>query len=127
MKKAIAVQEAILTVGIAVIGITLLATQVPSMISDIQESLSRESVNEIANELASLLSIITSAPNDATLTYSFPTGKSYDVIINDGDVTVSSGSDKATAATFVYNLEFSKTNVQLLTITKTTEGAVEVK
>lgn len=119
--KAIAVQEAILTVGMIVISATLLATQIPSMVNDIQSSLSKESVKGKANDIANLLSIATASPAELRLTYSFPAEKSYNVVVKNGYVTVSSGGDSFSVKTLVY-LEFSKDNVQTLTIIKTLDG-----
>jgi len=125
--KGIAVHEVILTIGIVVISATLLATQVPAMVDDIQASLSKESVKERARELANLLSIVTASPGEAKLTHSFPAGKSYSVVIKDGYVDVSSGSDRAAAKTLAFIPEFRKDNVQALTITKASDGAVRVE
>lgn len=125
MKGATAVQEAILTVGMVVISVTLLATQVPAMVDQIQEALSDESVKEKANELANQLSSISSS-NEAKLTYSFPSGKSYDVYIKDGYANVTSGSDSAKAKTLV-QIEFVKRDVKTLTITKDVTGVIRIE
>ena len=119
--KAMAVQEAILTVGMIVISATLLATQIPSMVNDIQSSLSKESVKGKANDIANLLGIAAASPDELRVTYSFPAEKSYNVVVKNGYVAVSSGEDMFAVKTLVY-LEFSKNNVQTLTIIKTLDG-----
>lgn len=126
MKGAIAVHEAIITVGIVVIGATLLATQVPAMVNGIQDSLSKEAVKEKANELASLLSIASASPGELVITYSLHDEKDYDIAISEGYVTVTSGSDSARAKTLV-QFEFQKPNAKSVTITKSSDGVVEVE
>ncbi len=124
--KAVAVQEALLTIGVVVISSILIATQIPSMASDIQEILSKESVKEKSQDIADLLVISTSAPNEIKLVYSFPVEKSYDVFIKDGYVNVSSDEEWAISKTIVLPKEFAKTNARILTITKTISG-IEVE
>ena len=119
--KASAVQEAILTIGMVVIGGILMATQIPGMINDIQSISSKESVIEKSKEVANLLSIATASPDEIKLVYSFPTEKSYDISIENGYVNVSSGDDWAASGTLA-QLKFSKTNAQTLTIIKTIDG-----
>ena len=120
--KAVAVQEAILTVGMIIISATLLATQIPSMANDIQSSLSKESVKGKANDIANLLSIAIASPSELRLTYSFPAVKSYSLVVKDGYVTVSSGADSSLPVKTLVHLEFSKNDVQTLTIIKTPGG-----
>lgn len=124
--KAIAVTEAILTVGMVVITSIMIATQIPGMINDIKQVLSKESVGEKSQELANLLSIATSSPNEIKMIYALSSEKSYDISINNGYVNVSSDSEWATAKTLVL-IDFSKPNVQTLTITKTSDGVVKVE
>ncbi len=124
--KALAVTEAILTVGMIVISATLLATQIPSMVNDMKAVMSKESVVEKSKELANLLSIATALPGEIKLIYSFPSEKVYDVTIKDGYVNVSSGESWATAKTLV-GLDFRKDNAQTLTITKTYQDVIRVE
>ena len=95
------VTEVFLAIGMLVISVTFIATQVPAMINDIQDVLSKESVIEKSKEVANLLTIATAAPNEITLIYSFPSSRTYDLVIKDGYVNLTSGNDSAVAKTLV--------------------------
>lgn len=128
--KSVAVQEAILTIGMALIGGIMIATQVPAMTNDIQSLLSKESTIEQSKTLANLLSIATASPNEIKFVFSFPIEKSYNVSIKNGYVNVSSENSFAAVKTLAYNIECNKdtftdcakSNVQKITIIKNPDG-----
>jgi len=118
MKGAI-VTEAITIVGLIAIG-ALMFTQVPDMIDDIKDTLSKESVRAQAVEIANLLTLVNVATDDIdiTITHNLPSEASYIVTVKDGYVIVESGEHKSLPTKTLSKLSFGPLAVKSLSITK---------
>jgi len=123
MGKATIVTDAITIVGMIAIG-ALMFAQVPGMIDDMKNTLSQESVRAQSVEIANLVTLVSASPDNIEIIHELPSGISYTVSIDDGNVAVEAGSYRAVAKTFS-TLEFGRSVVKSLSITKNKITRVE--
>lgn len=121
--KGNVVTNAITIIGIGVIG-ALMFTRVPGMIDDIKIVLSKTSVIGKAAEVADLLTLSKSSPDEIKITYKFPEETSYTLSVKDGYVNVSTEKDWAISKT-LSNVAFGPDVVKAITITKNSIQKVE--
>lgn len=117
MKKASAITDSVTIVGIIAIS-ALMFAKVPGMVDDIKEILSKESVRAKSVEIANLLTLTSSSPNDIEIIYKLPSKIPYVVTVRDGNVTVEAGGDRAVAKT-LSKIKFGPEFSHSLSITKT--------
>ncbi len=121
--KGNVVTNAITIIGIGVIG-ALMFTRVPGMIDDIKIVLSKTSVIGKAAEVADLLTLGKSSPDEIKITYKFPEEISYTLSVKDGYVNVSTENDWARSKT-LSNVVFGSEVVKSIVITKNSIQRVE--
>ena len=115
--KAAIVTDAITIVGMIAIG-ALMFAQIPDMLDETKDILSKESARAQAVEIANFASLVSSSPADIQIIQELPPDASYTVTIKDGYVTVElPGQPPATAKT-LYTQSFGPDIVKSLSITK---------
>ena len=121
--KAAMVTDAITIVGMIAIS-ALMLVKVPGMVDDMKTTLSQESVRSQAIEIANMITLVTASPYDIKIIHKLPSGASFTITVNDGNVTVQSGAFKAIAKTSS-GLTFGPDTVRTLSITKNEIREVE--
>jgi len=115
--KASIVTDAITIVGLVVIGGLMLA-QIPDMIDEVKDTLSKESARAQAVEIANSASLISSSPADIQMIHKLPSDASYTVTIKDGYVTVELPGQQPAGAKTLYTKPFGPDVVKSISITK---------
>ncbi|MEM5797262.1 MAG: hypothetical protein QXD72_01160 [Candidatus Aenigmatarchaeota archaeon] len=118
--KAAIVTDAITIVGIIAIS-SLLFVQLPGMIDDIKVVMEKESALAKAKELASLIALSNSAPSEIRLVYKLP--ENANVTAGAALITVTM-KDTASYKTLSNLRDFSRENVDTLTIRKVFENGI---
>ncbi len=114
--KGNVVTNTLTIVGVMAISVLMFA-RVPGIIDDMKIVMSKESVIAESTEIANLLSLSKSAPNDMVIKYKLPEGNSYKLYVKDGYVNVSTSTDWAVSKT-LYAGSFEKENVKEIIIKK---------
>ena len=116
MSKGSVVTEGITIVGMIAIS-ALMFAQVPDMVSDIKETLSKQSAHAKAVEIADYLELVGSATGDMSYTYILSEDTPYTLTVDDGVVTVRVKDITATDKTSS-SITFQTDDVKAITITK---------
>lgn len=116
--KASVVTDAITVVGMIAIG-ALMFAQVPGMVNDIKDTLSKEAVQSQAVEIANLITLTNIVTEDVSIKiiHTLPPEGSYSLTVKNGYVTVESGGVKPVVKT-LSTLTFGPEIVKSLEITK---------
>lgn len=118
MGKGAIVTDAIAIVGLIAIG-GLMFAQVPGLIDEIKDTLSKESVIAQSFEIANLITLVNIAPKDMSIeiTHKLPSEVPYTVTVKDSYVTVEASNHKAITKTLSTHT-FGPDAVKSLSITK---------
>ena len=114
--KAAIVTDALTIVGMIAIG-ALMFSQIPDMIDEMKDTLSKESARAQAVEIANFATLVGFSPSDIQMIHELPDG-SYTVTVKDGYVTVELSGQPPKQAKTLYTQPFGPNVVKSISITK---------